>query len=124
MLSNRMAASDINDNDKLMVALAYVFTPLVPIIILLVDSMKIRPFQKYHAVQSLGLGVVVYVLATIISAVTFGFGCLCIWVFFIPQLYYAYVGYQGNYFEIPMLTNFMVQQGWMQRPGGGGPTMS
>ena len=122
MLTNRMPASDINDNDKLMAALAYLLTPLVPIIILIVESMKARPYQRYHAVQSLGVGVVLYIVIIILSTVTLGFGCFCVPFLYIPVLYYTYVGYQGSYFEIPGLSNFMVQQGWLQRPGAGGPT--
>ena len=120
MLSNRMAATDINDNDKLMAALAYILSPLVPIIILVVDSMKVRPYQRYHAVQALIAGVVLAVAITILSTVTLGFGCLCLWILWIPMLYYTYVAYQGSYFDIPFITNFAVQQGWLQKPGGGG----
>src|SRR5512143_3936984 len=64
-----VSPTDINDNDKLMAALAYFFTPLVGIIIMVVDTMKTRPYQRYHAIQSIGLFVaelVFYVLACII----------------------------------------------------------
>jgi uncharacterized membrane protein len=122
MLSNRMPASDINDNDKLMAALAYLLSPLIPIIILVVDSMKVRPYQKYHAIQALGVGVIVVILSVILSITVVG--CCLVVVLYIPIIYYTYVAYQGSYFEIPFITNFMVQQGWLQRPGSGGPTMS
>ena len=121
MLSNRMAASDINDNDKLMAALAYLLSPLVPIIILVVDSMKVRPYQKYHAIQALGVGVIVVILSVLLSITVVG--CCLVVVLYIPIIYYTYVAYQGSYFEIPFITNFMVQQGWLQRPGSGGTTM-
>jgi uncharacterized membrane protein len=121
MLSNRMAATDINDNDKLMAALAYILSPLVPIIILLVDSMKVRPYQKYHAVQGLAVGVIVFVISILLSTFTVGIGCICVPILYIPLIYYTYIAYQGTYFDIPVVTNFMVQQGWLQRPGT--PTM-
>lgn len=119
-------ASDLTDNDKLMAALSYFLTPIVPIIVLLVDSMKVRPYQKYHAVQALGLfaaEVVFYILACIctlvLSVVTFGFG-ICLSLLFllpiIPNIYYAIIAYTGGqYFEIPVVTNFMVQQKWLTR---------
>src|SRR5919197_6789107 len=65
MIANRMPATDVNDNDRLMAALAYFLTPIVPIIIFLVESMKSRPYQRYHAMQALGLGVIVIILSLI-----------------------------------------------------------
>ncbi len=115
MLNNRMPATDANDNDRMMVLLAYILSPLMPIVILLVESMKTRPYQKYHAVQALGLGIVVWVATIIFSIVTLGFGSCCaplVWILFI---YYGIVAYQGTgtYFEVPMLTKFMKQQKWL-----------
>jgi uncharacterized membrane protein len=110
---------DVNDNDKLMAAISYPI-PLVAIIILLVEDMKARPFQKYHAVQALAANVVLWVvvslLACILAAVTFfigglcGFGALILWL---ATLYWAYEAYQGKYFDIPYLTEFLRKQGWL-----------
>ncbi len=118
-------SADINDNDKLMAALSYVFAPLVGVIVLLVESMKSRPYQKYHALQSIGLGVAIWIVLlvaciciNIISAVTLGLGCLLnvlLIVPFVAQLYYAYLAYaKPSYFEIPVVTQFMRQQGWLK----------
>ncbi|MBI4785449.1 MAG: hypothetical protein HY782_00150 [Chloroflexi bacterium] len=118
--------TDVNDNDKLMAALAYFFLPIVGAIILLVETMKVRPYQKFHAIQSLGLFVaemVFYVLACIVyfacTALSAGILGLCLWIIFflplIPNLYYTYLAYaKPAYFEIPVLTKFMVQQGWLK----------
>ncbi len=120
------AATDINDNDKLMAALSYFFTPIVGIIVLLVESMKVRPYQNYHALQSIGLFVaelVFYVLACILyfacTALSAGIlGCV-LWILFllplIPNIYYTYLAYaKPAYFEIPVVTKFMIQQGWLK----------
>jgi uncharacterized membrane protein len=48
---------ELTDQDKLMAALSYPI-PIVAIIILLVEDMKNRPFQKFHAVQSLAINIV------------------------------------------------------------------
>jgi len=120
MLTNRMPATDANDNDRLMAALAYLFTPIVPLIILLVESMKSRPYQKFHAMQSLGFGIIIYVVIFVIGAITCGVGSCLGLLLIIPALYYTYVAYQGAYFEIPWLSKFMMQQGWLQPPSGGG----
>jgi uncharacterized membrane protein len=110
---------DITDNDKLMAALSYPI-PLVAIIILLVEDMKNRPFQRWHAIQALAANVVLWVLIVvlgcILGAVTVFIGGLCgtaaILLWFVT-LYWAYEAYQGKYFEIPWLTNFMKSQNWL-----------
>lgn len=110
---------DISDNDKLMAALSYPI-PLVAIIILLVEDMKARPFQRYHAVQALAANLVVWVLVMllgcILAAATFFIGGLCgigsIVLWFVT-LYWAWEAYQGKYFEIPYLTEFCKKQNWL-----------
>jgi uncharacterized membrane protein len=103
--------NDINDQDKLWAALAWVI-PIIAIVILLVEDMKNRPFQKYHAVNSLAFSVLFFVVIAIISAVTFGIGgCLAILWFVV--IYWAIKAYQGELVEIPFLTNFVKNQGWV-----------
>lgn len=101
---------DVTSDDKLWSALAYVFTPLVPIIILLLEDKKNRPFIKAHNMQALVWGVIFYIIVTITSMFVIG---LCIWPLgFILQLYWAYKAYQGEMVEIPVLSNFVRNQGW------------
>lgn len=123
------APGDITDNDKLMAALAYFttfFLPvIIPLIMLLVETMKVRPYQKYHAVQSLGLTVaelIYIVLACIVftacTALSAGILSCVLWILFlvpaVPAIYYAYLAYaKPSYFEIPVITPFMKQQGWL-----------
>jgi uncharacterized membrane protein len=113
-------------NDRLWAALSYVFTPLVPIIVMVMEDVKNRPYPRYHAVQALGFfGTVMLfeVLASILfvcgSIVTLGLGACVLWLLFflpiIPALYYGYLAYMGRPFDIPILTNFMIQQGWLRR---------
>jgi uncharacterized membrane protein len=112
-------AGDITDQDKLMAALSYPI-PLVAIIILIAEDMKDRPFQRFHAIQALAVNVVLWVgigvLACILGAVTFFIGGLCaiaapfLWL---VTLYWAYEAYQGKYFEIPYLTEFLRGQNWL-----------
>ena len=53
--------NDITDQDKLLAAISYPIA-IVAIVILLVEDMRNRPFQKYHAVQALAVGVILLVL--------------------------------------------------------------
>ena len=112
-------AGDITDNDKLMAALSYPI-PIVAIIILLAEDMKNRPFQRYHAIQAIGanvaLWVIIFLLSCILGLLTALIGGLCgllpILLWF-ATLYWAYESYQGKYFEIPWLTQFMKGQSWL-----------
>jgi len=114
-----------------MAGLAYATQIIVPVIVpavmLLSDESKARPFQKFHAIQSLGFlvaGVVYEVLATIVyfllSVVTAGCLACVLWVLFlvpvVPALYYAWQAYKGLYFKIPFLTEFMVNSKWLEIP--------
>ena len=104
-MSEQYSTSEVTSDDKLWAALGYIFSPVIPIIMLLIEEKKVRPFIKYHSIQSIAAFVVIFVLATI----TFGCGSILILVMF----YWAYKAYQGEYFEIPVLTNFMKNQGWI-----------
>ncbi len=129
--AGRWQAEDATDHDRLMAALAYasqvVIPVLVPAVMLLAEESKERPFQKFHAAQSLGflvVAIVYQVLAAIVycglSAVTSGCLSCVLWIIFlvpvVPALYYAYLAYQGWYFKIPLLTDFMVQSDWLEMP--------
>jgi uncharacterized membrane protein len=103
---------DITDNDKLMAALSYPI-PIVAIVILVSESNKVRPFQKFHAVQALAFWVVLTVIAIVLSIVTLGIGALCFPVIWLVSLWPAYESYQGKYMEIPVLTDFIRKQGWV-----------
>ncbi|MBM3129972.1 MAG: DUF4870 domain-containing protein [Chloroflexi bacterium] len=116
------APGDITDNDKLLAALAYFFTPIVPVIILLVDTMKVRPYQKYHAMNALGLCValILYSLVVCICAIPLSFVGIGICMFplvflvWIPVIYYTIIAYaKPAYFEIPVITQFMKHLGWL-----------
>jgi uncharacterized membrane protein len=112
-------AGDVSDNDRLLAALSYPI-PIIALVILLVEEMKQRPFQRYHAVQALAANVVLWVavvvLGFVLAAVTFFIGGLCgtlsplLWF---VTFYWAYQAYKGQYFEIRWLTNFLRGQNWL-----------
>jgi len=100
--------SEITSDDKLWGALSYIFTPIVGIIVLLMEDKKARPFIKFHAVQSIAAGVVLWIVLPIIATLTLGCGAILGFVVF----YWAYKAYQGEYVSIPLLTDFIKKQGW------------
>ena len=104
--------NDITDNDKLMAAISYPI-PIVGIVILLSESMKVRPFQKFHAVQCLAFWVVVSVIGIVLSIITCGIGSLFFPILWLVSWWPAYKAYQGEYMEMPVITDFIRKQGWV-----------
>ncbi len=106
-------SSSSASDDKLWAALAWVFSPLVPIILLLIEDKKNRPVIKENSIMALAWSVALFVIVFVLSLVTFGLiGCLAP-LFWIPQLYWAYQAYQGKSVNIPVLSDFVKKQGWL-----------
>lgn len=103
---------EITDNDKLMAALSYPI-PIVAIVILVSETNKMRPFQKFHAVQALAFWVALTAVGIVLSIVTLGIGSLCFPVIWLVSLWPAYQAYQGQYMEMPVITDFIRNQGWV-----------
>lgn len=101
---------DVTSDDKLWALLTYIFSPLVPIIIMLMEDKKNRPFIRAHNAQALVLGVI-SVLVAIFLSWTIVLACVPLAIF-IAQIYWGIQAYQGKYVEIPMITNFVKNQGW------------
>jgi uncharacterized membrane protein len=103
---------DVTQDDRLWAALAWIpITPLWPIfaiVALLIEDKKDRQFIRYHAVLSLALGVVLIPL----SIVT----CGCAAVIYVVFFYWAYLAYQGQIVEIPLISDFIRKQGWVNYP--------
>ncbi len=102
---------DVTSDDKLWSLLAYILTPIVPIIILLMEDKKNRPFIKAHNVQALVLGVVLWVINAILTPVL-GIGCITSIITLIIVIYYGIQAYNGKYNNIPVITDFVKNQGW------------
>ena len=98
---------ETTQNEKLWAALSWlpVLWPILAIVALLMDSTKGSAFVRYHAILSIVTGIA----AVIITAVTLGLGGILFLVFF----YWAYKAYQGEMVNIPVLTNFCKNQGWI-----------
>jgi uncharacterized membrane protein len=106
------AGPEVTSDDKLWTLLTYVFTPLVPIIILLLEDKKNRPFIKAHNAQALVWGLINIVGGTILSTVLFfclGLPSIIIWGI---GVYWGFQAYGGKYVEIPLVTKFCKDQGW------------
>jgi uncharacterized membrane protein len=97
--------TEITQDDKLWSLLSWLIWP-VALIVLFMEDKKIRPFIKYNAVLALAFTVVMYVLGTITV------GCLLI-VGGIYAIVLAIQAFQGQWVNVPVLTDFVKKQGWV-----------
>jgi uncharacterized membrane protein len=102
-MSQAPVSPDVTSDDKLWAALGYVI-PIIAIVVLFMEDKKNRPYVKFNAVQSL----VATVVLTILTTVTFG----CGGILFLVMLWWAYQAYQGQDVKIPMISDFIRNQGW------------
>lgn len=125
---------EADSDDRLIALLCYVtqmVIPLImPVLVLMSESSKKRPFQRFHAVQSLALVslfVLMSLLVTIGTAIVsiipvvgwlIGLTVLClspiaVLMGYFAVGYYGFQAYQGKRFGIPGLTSFLKDQGWL-----------
>ena len=104
------AASD----NKLWALLSYVLSPVVPVIILLMQEKKNEPDLKPHAMQALVAGVAIIVITMILGVIPV-IGCLSPIVAlagWIAMIYWGFQAYNGKPVTIPVVTNLVKSQGW------------
>jgi uncharacterized membrane protein len=101
---------EVTNDDKLWALLAYVLTPIVPVIIMLMEDKKNRPFLRAHNAQALAVGVINLLIGVLLSwTVVLACVPLLIWI---ACIYWGIQAYNGKLVEIPVVTNFVKQQGW------------
>jgi uncharacterized membrane protein len=105
-------SSSSASDDKLWAALAWVFSPLVPIILLLMEDKKKIPALKENSVMALAWSVALFIILFVLGIVTFGLITCIVPLAWIPQLYWGYQAYQGKSVNIPILSDFVKKQGW------------
>lgn len=104
-----MGAMDVSADDRLWATLSWIpvspLWPVMSILVLLIEEQKNRPFVRYNAIVSLVTGIALIPL----TVITCGLAALVYIVFF----YWAYLAYKGEMVEIPWVSNFVRQQGWV-----------
>jgi uncharacterized membrane protein len=108
-MSEESMNPEVTSDDKLWAALSWIpaIGPWVALVVLLMEEKKNRPFIKYHAVHSLAVAVVIFLSSLVLVGI-----CLGIIAFFV-MFYWAYQAYEGKTFEIPLITDFVKNQGWI-----------
>ena len=109
-MSQAPMSSEITSDDKLWALLAYILTPIVPIIIILMEDKKNRPFIRAHNAQALVVGVINVIIGVFLSW-TLILACVPLLIWFVC-IYWGIQAYNGKYVEVPVVTNWVKSQGW------------
>lgn len=107
-MEDKYASLDIPSDDRLWALFAYIFAPWISLIIMIfLEDKKDRPFIKYHYMQSLIWGVIWILLSFLAIGV-------CLFpLYIVGSIYFGVKAYQGEYVNIPILTDFSYKQGWL-----------
>ena len=110
---NAPADQEVSDDDKLWAMLGWIpwVGVILAIIALLVEPQKDRPFVRFHAVQAIGGAIIIGVASFILALVPL---IQCITPLLgLVTIYPAIKAYQGEWLELPWLTEFCKGQGWI-----------
>jgi uncharacterized membrane protein len=111
MTEEKIVDPNITSDDKLWALLAYLFTPIIPVILLLIEDKKDRPFLKAHYPQALAFGIVAWVISAALTPAVF-IGCITGVAALVFQIIWGIKAYNGEYVNIPVITDFVKKQGW------------
>jgi len=104
---------EVSDNDKLWAMLSWI--PMVGVILaiiaLVIEPQKDSAFVKYHAVQSIAANIIIGVLSLLL-AITVLLSCITPFLGLLT-IYPAIKAYQGEWLELPWLTQFCKDRGWI-----------
>ncbi len=109
-MSQAPMSADATSDDKLWALLAYILTPIVPIIIMLMQDKKDRPFIRAHNAQALVVGVINLIIGIFLSW-TVILACVPLIIWFVC-IYWGIQAYNGKFVEIPVISNWVKSQGW------------
>jgi uncharacterized protein len=103
-------SAEITTSDKQWALCAYLFTPLLPAVMLLIEDVKVRPYIRAHLAQALVLGVIGFVVDSLLVAVFVG--CITWPLYLVLLVYYGVKAYRGEKVRIPVISDWVSSQGW------------
>ncbi len=97
--------ANISSEDKTWGLIMYLFPIMAPVTLFAMKDKLNSKYVHFHAIQCMGW----FVTALILSCVTCGiFGA----VVMLGNLFFAWKAYQGEMFEIPVLTDQLANRGY------------
>jgi uncharacterized protein len=109
-MTDQPVMGELTSDDKLWSLLSWILAPIVPIIVLLMEDKKSRPFIKYNAVVALAWSLIFYIVGTVLSFIFVG--CIISIAGLIGEIYFGIKAYNGETVVVPVLTDFVKNQGW------------
>ena len=103
---------EVSGDDKLWAALSWIPWAgwIVAIIALVMEPQKDREFVRFHAVQSIGANIIIGIVSSVLAFM----GLICISpILPLVTIYPAIMAYQGEWLELPWLTEFCKGQNWI-----------
>ena len=98
----------VTENEKMWAALAYFFGLIGCALAMAMDDQKKSPYVQLHALQALAFHLV-FIVVNILT-------CGGIALFYIPVvLWFAYRAYQGEVFDIPIVTPWLLKSEHISR---------
>jgi len=100
---------EITSDDKLWALLSFLITPVIPLVVLLMEDKKNRPFLKHHALPMLieGCLLILVNIIPIVGQILMAVG------FVVINVLIGIKAYKGEYVDIPVITNFCKNQNWI-----------
>lgn len=97
-------------DDRLWATLSYIFSPLVPIVLLLLEKKRSRPFIKAHLAQALVFGTLVWVVIAILprGLIERIVGLAA----FVLVIIWGVAASRGESVKIPFITDFLQKMKW------------
>lgn len=112
-MTEQPETQDVTSDDRLWVLLAYILSPIVPIIILFMEDKKNRPYIRAHNAQALIMGLILVLLSIVLGASIVLVVLECIpFLLWLLMVYWGIQAYQGKYVTIPVITDWCHKQGW------------
>ncbi len=106
------AMEPVSAEDRRWALLAYLFTPVVPLLLFFVEPARDRPFVHQHMMQALALGIV-QVALLILAPFTFCISTVVFLLLYVAIFYWGFRAYEGEMFPIPYVTDYLVKQHWL-----------
>ncbi len=98
--------------DRRWALLAYLFTPVVPLLLFFIEPARDRPFVRQHMIQALALGVV-QVALLILAPFTFCISTVAFLLLYVAIFYWGFRAYNGEVFDIAYVTEYLRKQRWL-----------
>lgn len=93
---------EVTDDDKLWSLLAYILSPVIPLVIFFLSNKRLRPFIKSHYAQAFVLGFFNLILWGVLSwFFLLALIPFCLWL---GLVFLGVMAYSGNEIRLPLLT--------------------